>query len=207
MTNKIQFKIKPLPLHQLVNNDGQITDVPKNPRRLNRQGYELLKTKLRELDFTDARPLIAYPLNGRFVVFCGNQRLRALREIGEKEVMCAVIPPDTSAQDIRRILLADNVSDGEWNTDDLANEWTEEDCKWSGVDEGVWTVVAEQEPQSDNDEEGEDDEECIGQREDGEQYLIELSFALNVNDYNSIKAKLNEIGGNKNEALLKLAGL
>lgn len=142
MTRKIEFDIKPLPLARLVSNEGQIPDVPSNPRQLTRKAYSRLKRKLRELNFTNARPLIAYPMNEQYVVFCGNQRLTALREIGETEVMCAVIPADTPAADIRKILLADNVSDGEW-TDDVKT-FEAEELEWAGVDE-AWSEAREKE--------------------------------------------------------------
>lgn len=208
-TNKVQFDLQRIPLAKLVNNEGQIPDVQANPRTLTEKEYKKLQKKLRELDFTDARPLIAYPMGEQYVVFCGNQRLRALRSMGEKEVMCAVVPADTTPQDIRRMLLADNKQEGEWDMDMLANEWDAADIEWAGIDEARWEQQSEvqaAEAEEDADEEDEDGE-YIGTHEDGEVYLVGLSFALKIAEYNAIKAKLNEIGGDKNAALLKLAGL
>lgn len=135
-TNEMQFDLQRLPLDKLVNNDGQITGVPKNPRILTEKEYKRLKRKLRDLDFTNARPLIAFPMGEQYVVFCGNQRLRALREIGKTEVACAIVPPDTTPEDIVKILLADNKSEGEWDNDILANEYDQQLVQeWAGVAE------------------------------------------------------------------------
>ena len=56
----------------------------------------------------------------------GNQRLRALKELGYKETECEVYKPDTPAKVLRARIIKSNHGYGKDDIDLLANEWYED---------------------------------------------------------------------------------
>ena len=91
-------KIVMLPIEQLVNNDGQIAGVPKNPRVISDERYRALVRRLKKSNLTGVIPLKVYEQDGVFVVLSGNQRLKALRELKAEEVPCIIVPKDADAE-------------------------------------------------------------------------------------------------------------
>ena len=72
------------------------------------------------------RPLICFTdLDKKYVVLGGNMRLKAAQEIGLKE-MPIILADDWTQEQKDEFLIKDNVGFGEWNWDDLANEWDAE---------------------------------------------------------------------------------
>lgn len=111
-------------LAKLETNKGQVEGIKKNPRNIRQEDFEKLKKSISERpDMLSLRELIVYPNGDKFVVICGNMRLRALRELKYKTAPCKVIPPEISKDDINAILILDNSQFGEWDYDLLANEW------------------------------------------------------------------------------------
>jgi hypothetical protein len=74
----------------------------------------------------ELREVIAYDNNGELVVICGNMRLKALQELGVKEVPTKILPNDTSVEKLKAYTIKDNVAFGEHSWTDLANEWDAE---------------------------------------------------------------------------------
>jgi ParB-like chromosome segregation protein Spo0J len=120
----------------LKNNDGQFIDkgIPKNPRVINKDNFQLLLDSLKESDLTQIRPLDVLKHGDDFVVLSGNQRLRALKKLKIKEVPCNILRDDLEPKIYRQIVMQANTNYGEWNHDDLANEWTEEELSMWGYD-------------------------------------------------------------------------
>lgn len=116
------------------NNEGQIEGVKANPRSIDEGDYKKLLNSLRESDLTDILPLKVYPYKGKYVTIGGNMRLRALRELGVKEVQCIVIPEDTSTEVLNKAIILDNSTHGEWDWDMIANEWGDMPLDMWGVD-------------------------------------------------------------------------
>lgn len=108
----------------LKNNTGQVEGLPKNPRLIKDQKYAKLKASLEsDPEMMELREVIAYDNDGELVVICGNMRLRALKELGIKEVPVKVLPKETPAEKLRAYTIKDNVGFGEDSWDDLANDW------------------------------------------------------------------------------------
>jgi hypothetical protein len=120
----------------LKNNNGQFIDkgIPKNPRVINKDKFELLINSLRDSDLTQIRPLDVLKHGDDFVVLSGNQRLRAAKTLKLKEIPCNVLRDDLEPKIYRQIVMQANTNYGEWNHDDLANEWTEEELEMWGYD-------------------------------------------------------------------------
>jgi hypothetical protein len=112
-----------IPISKLKTNDGQIPDVPKNPRFIKDTRFEKLVKSLQDNpEMLSARELLVYQFENQNIVIGGNMRLRAAKEIGYKELPCKVLTDLTSEQ-IRAIVIKDNVSFGSDDFESLSNEW------------------------------------------------------------------------------------
>jgi len=126
---------------QLKNNTGQVEGLPKNPRLIRDEKFDKLKKSLEDdPEMMQLREVIAYDNNGELVVICGNMRLRALKDLGVKEVPVKVLPTDTPIEKLKAYTIKDNVPFGEHDWSDLANEWDAELLSDWGVDVGGFDV-------------------------------------------------------------------
>jgi hypothetical protein len=109
----------------------------KNPRVIKDDKFRKLVQSIREFpDMLNKRPLICFTdVDKKYVVLGGNMRLRAAQEIGLKE-MPIILADDWTQEQKDEFLIKDNVGFGEWNWDDLANEWDAEKLTDWGLD--VW---------------------------------------------------------------------
>lgn len=132
-------------------NEGQLEEIGihANPRQITEDQYQALKASMQADNLTGAMPLKVYEHEGTFVVLGGNMRLRALKELGLQEVACIVVPKETDAETLNKIIITDNSTFGDWDMDALAN-WNEPLDEW-GVDmptfEEPETKAEEQEKQ------------------------------------------------------------
>lgn len=117
-------------------NKGQLKGLPKNPRFFRDYRYEAMKKSIQESpEMLDLRELIVYPYpDGRFIVICGNLRLRACKELGYTEVPCKILNSDTDVKKLREYATKDNVSFGENDLDAMCNEWNKTELADWGVE-------------------------------------------------------------------------
>ena len=89
-----------IPISLLDFNKGQLPGLPKNPRFFRDYRYEAMKKSIAESpEMLELRELIVYPYaDGRYLVVCGNLRLRASKELGYKELPCKVLDPETDVK-------------------------------------------------------------------------------------------------------------
>lgn len=108
--------------------------LPNNPRTIKSADMERLKQSIKDNpDYFEARPLILSNRTGELIILAGNQRYEAAKSLGMDEVPTFLIEGLTEERE-REIVIRDNVSNGEWDMDALANEWdTQELTDW-GVD-------------------------------------------------------------------------
>jgi len=66
------------------------------------------------------------------VVLGGNMRLKAIKEAGIKEINVDIV--DWNEQQQKEFIVKDNVGYGEWDWDDLANNWDAEELTDWGLD-------------------------------------------------------------------------
>ena len=105
---------------------------PDNPRYIKDEKFTLLCQSLRDFpDMLYKRPLI---INDEDEVLGGNMRLRAAIEIGLKTVPVIFVDWDREKQ--REFIIKDNASFGQWDFDQLANDWNDVDLNAFGLD--VW---------------------------------------------------------------------
>lgn len=92
----------------------------QNPRKIERNQLEKLCDSLKsDPDFLENRPLLVNDTNGKLTVYAGNQRLRAAKKLGWKQVPC-IVEKDIPEETLRRRIILDNVQHGEFDFDMLA---------------------------------------------------------------------------------------
>lgn len=121
-----------------------------NPRFIKDADFKTLCDSLKaNPEFFEARPLILSDRTGILTVIAGNMRLRAAIEIGLKEVPTVLIPKLTKEKE-EEIIIRDNVSNGSWDMDALANEWSHLPLEEWGAP--VWETPEEDEEVDDKPE-------------------------------------------------------
>jgi DNA modification methylase len=114
---------------------SEVKPNPKNPRIIKDGKFNKLVTSIKEFpDMLNKRPLIVFTdVDNKYVVLGGNMRLKACKEIGLKEIPIIVADEWTEEQK-NEFLIKDNVGFGEWDWDQLANEWDTEKLDDWGLD-------------------------------------------------------------------------
>ena len=134
-----QVKVIPtvmIPLSDIDGNDGQIPDVPRNPRFIRDDKFEALKKSIHDdPEMLGLRELMVYPYGGRYIAIGGNMRLRAMSELGYTEAPCKVIPAATTADKLRAYVMKDNYAYGETDFDILFSEWDLDELEDWGMDD------------------------------------------------------------------------
>jgi ParB-like chromosome segregation protein Spo0J len=140
-TNLVQSVM--LPLSKIEANRGQIVGLPKNPRVIRDAKFEILKKSIQEdPEMTALREILVIEYGSKYVIIGGNMRFRAMQDLGIKQAPCKIIPAGTDVEKLKAYTIKDNAGFGEWDWDDLANEWADEPLQDWGVD--VWETEEEQ---------------------------------------------------------------
>ena len=102
---------------------ADLHELPGNPRTIKKDQFEKLKQSIKDnADYFEARPIILSDRTGELVILAGNQRYKAAKAIGLKEVPTILLPNLTEERE-KEIIIRDNVENGDWDWDALANEW------------------------------------------------------------------------------------
>lgn len=106
---------------------NEVKPNPKNPRLIKDEKFKKLVKSIQEFpDMLNKRPLIVFTdVDGKYVVLGGNMRLKALKELNYKEVPI-ILADEWTEEQKAEFLIKDNVGFGEWDWDNLANEWESE---------------------------------------------------------------------------------
>lgn len=114
MKPKAQVEYRPI---------ADLKELPGNPRTIKKDQFEKLKTSIKDnADYFEARPIILSNRTGELVILAGNQRYKAAKAIGLKEVP-TILLPNLSEEREKEIIIRDNVENGDWDWDALFNEW------------------------------------------------------------------------------------
>ena len=108
----------------------EIIPNPNNPRIIKDDKFLKLVQSIKEFpEMLELRPIVIDENN---MVLGGNMRLKACIEAGLKDVPVKVAA--LTEEQKKEFIIKDNVGFGEWNWDDLANEWNIEDLSNWGLD-------------------------------------------------------------------------
>ena len=131
----MNYEQKTIPVTKLVTNSGQLAGVPKNPRLIRDARFEALKKSILDTpEMLYLREMIVVPYGNKFVVLCGNQRFRACKDLGYKEIFCKVIPADTPIARMRKYAMKDNIAFGYDDSDAIEEDWQEEELTDCGFE-------------------------------------------------------------------------
>ena len=110
---------------------GDIKANPNNPRIIKDDKFKKLVKSIQ--DFPEMLKLRPIVVNDDMVVLGGNMRLKACKEAGLK--MIPIIKANQlTEQQQKEFIVKDNVGYGEWDWDDLANNWDAEQLTDWGLD-------------------------------------------------------------------------
>ena len=109
---------------------SEIKPNPNNPRLIKDDKFSKLVESLRSFpEMANVRPIV---VNTDMVILGGNMRYKAMKEAGWKQVPVEVVDWPEDKQ--REFIIKDNVGFGEWDWNDLANNWDSEDLEKWGLD-------------------------------------------------------------------------
>ena len=112
----------------------KITEVkvnPNNPRIIKDDKFKKLVQSIKDFpEMLNLRPIV---VNADMVVLGGNMRLKACKEAGLKEVPI-IKAEDLTEDQQREFIIKDNVGFGEWEWDEIANNWDVEQLDAWGLD-------------------------------------------------------------------------
>ena len=168
---------------------------PNNPRVIKDEKFEKLKKSIK--DFPKMMALRPMVLDEDNVVLGGNMRLKALGALGYKEIDKSWYKreKDLTEEEKKQFIIVDNVGYGEWDWDQLANDWDSEQLNEWGLD--VW-----QAPEDVNLDEF-FEENTSEPAEPKNKIVLEYS----EEEYEKIVAKFNSMDGSKENIVWKLLGL
>lgn len=108
----------------------EIKSNPNNPRIIKDDKFKKLVESVKTFpEMANVRPIV---VNTDMVVLGGNMRLKAMKEAGWKEAPIQIVDWDEQKQ--KEFIVKDNVGFGEWDWDDLANNWDAEELTEWGLD-------------------------------------------------------------------------
>ena len=104
-----------------------VLENPINPRLIKNEDFQKLVNSIKSFpDMLNKRPLVVYTNeDGKYVVLGGNMRLKACKHIGMTEVPI-IIADEWTEEQRNEFLIKDNVNSGDWEWDELADNWDAE---------------------------------------------------------------------------------
>jgi len=110
---------------------SEIRPNPNNPRVIKDDKFKKLLKSITDFpQMLELRPIV---VNDDMIVLGGNMRLKALEHLGIEETYIIKATDLTDKQE-QEFIIKDNVGYGEWDWDQLANEWDVEDLDDWGLD-------------------------------------------------------------------------
>jgi len=111
---------------------------PNNPRTIKDDKFKKLVQSIKDFpQMLELRPIVIDENN---IVLGGNMRLKACQELGLKDVP-TIYAKDLTEDQKKEFIIKDNVGFGEWNWDELANDWDEELLVEWGLDLPIDTKI------------------------------------------------------------------
>lgn len=154
-----------------------------NPRILKDDKFKKLVQSIKDFpEMLEIRPIV---VNNDMMVLGGNMRLKAIQEIGLKEIPIIKAENLTEEQQ-REFLIKDNVGFGEWDWDDLANDFDQQDLEDWGLELPKVIEEVEEEPTIDTQK---------------------ITLEYTPDEYNQVKKALQKIASTPEQAVWKLLEL
>jgi len=182
---------------------GELKTSPTNDifRYIEKQEYDYLKksvSKNIKTGYFKARPCLVSDRTGEYVIFGGNQRYKAAKELGYAEIPCYVFSGLTEADEIE-LMMTDNGHFAKFNHQELANFFE------SGmlIEWGIPAPVVFSDAEVDIDSFFEQVDDI--KEEDSKKNKIVFEYPKEM--FDKVKQAIADIDSNNEKALLKLLGL
>lgn len=111
---------------------------PNNPRIIKDDKFKKLVKSIQDFpQMMDKRPIVCVTdIDGKLYPLGGNMRLKALQELNYKEIPenWITLADEWNVEQRNEFVIKDNVGFGEWDWDDLANNWDAEKLTDWGLD-------------------------------------------------------------------------
>ena len=164
---------------------------PDNPRVIKDDKFTKLCQSITEFPkMMEIRPMV---VDNDYMVLGGNQRLKAIKELGMKEVPDTWVKQfkDLTDEEKKEFIIKDNIGYGSWEYNDLSENWEQTDLEHWGVDLPEWDDYSEKNKEIDvNDFDNE--------------MVINLKY--NESDYFKVKDQLSKIAATPEQAVWILLG-
>lgn len=125
--------------------DANLSDLKptaKNPRQLSEKGYKQLKKKMDKYPkFITAREVV---IDEDFNILGGHQRVKVAEKRGDKTIRVKQVFGWTQ-EEKDNFIISDNIAEGEWDFDIMANEWEPEFLQDNGIDNIKQSIQDEKE--------------------------------------------------------------
>lgn len=168
---------------------------PQNPRIIKDDKFKKLVTSLSEFpEMMEKRPMVCVTdVDGKLFPLGGNMRLRAIRELGMKDIpdTWVTLADDWTEDKRKEFIIKDNAAFGEWDWSELANEWDSEQLSDWGVNIPVF------EDYSDKNKE-------IDTNDFADEMIIKLKY--NEDEYAKVRDQLSKVAATPEQAVWKLLG-
>ncbi len=166
---------------------------PTNPRVLRDEKFNKLKQSLTDFpDMLNKRPIVAVTdTDGKFMVLGGNMRLRACIDLKMKEVP-VIIADEWTEEQRREFIIKDNVGFGEWDLEQLANEWDAGQLAEWGLDLPIGQDFSDKNKEIDTD--GFADE-------------VTITLKYSEADHAEVREALSKVAATPEQAVWKLLNL
>jgi len=107
---------------------------PNNPRVIKDDSFNKLCKSIQ--DFPKMMSLRPIVVDNNMMILGGNMRFKALQHLGFKEIPDEWVKraEDLTEDEARRFIIVDNVSGGEWDVEDLSNNWDRTDLEEWGLE-------------------------------------------------------------------------
>lgn len=174
---------------------SKIKSNPDNPRVIKDDSFKKLVKSIQTFPkMLELRPIV---VNSDYMVLGGNMRLKACKEVGLKEIP-VVYAEFLTPEEQKEFIIKDNSSFGQWDFDQLANEWSVEELDEWGVEIPDWHSMEDVDLDNFFDE-----QEQIVTKEG--KHIIVLEYP--EDDYKLVLASLKSREGTKEQIIKNLLGL
>ena len=107
----------------------------ENPRKITKKDFQRLVDSIKANGFWEHRPLALEERDGKLVVLCGNQRLKAAKKLRLEKVP-TILYSELTEEERFDMILRDNVNNGQFDYDAL-----QLDEVWQGIDMAYVGIV------------------------------------------------------------------
>jgi len=155
----------------------------ENPRIIKDDKFKKLVKSIKDFpEMLEIRPIV---VNNEMTILGGNMRLKAIQEIGIKEIPIIKAENLTEEQQ-REFLIRDNTNYGSWDWDALANDFDADDLEDWGLELPKVIDEVEDEPKIDTQK---------------------ITLEYTPDEYNQVKKALQKIASTPEQAVWKLLEL